>query len=57
MGILKIVDSKYPELTTTMIAERVAMNRSAFVKRNAGRSVKEQEYYEGKKKQEKVAEA
>jgi len=57
MGILKHVVSAYPELTTTAIAERVANNRLAFVKRNANRSVKEQDYYAGKKNQQAVVEA
>jgi len=44
MGIIKFVDSDFPDLNTQVIAHRVAHNRLAYVKRNADRVNREMEY-------------
>lgn len=44
MGILKFVDSDFPDLNTQVIAHRVAHNRLAYVKRNADRVNREMAY-------------
>jgi len=49
-GVVRTVTSDYPELTTTTIAERVANNRLAFIRRNDVRTKKESDYYNKDKK-------
>lgn len=48
LNIVKEVDSDFPELTTAVIARRVAENRLAYIQRNDCREKKESDYYKEK---------
>merc|ERR1712187_316556 len=48
LGIVAEVDSDYPELTTAVIAKRVAENHLAYIKRNDCREQRETDYYKDK---------
>ncbi|CAD7975134.1 unnamed protein product [Amoebophrya sp. A25] len=58
LGMMRTVDSDFPELNTAVIAQRVAENRLAYMNRNADREKREAAYYEEKAtKKESIAEA
>eukprot|EP00392_Amoebophrya_sp_AT5.2_P008056 g8075.t1 len=55
-GLMKVVQSDYPELNTAKVAKRVAENRLAYISRNNDREKRESDYYAGKKASAKTQE-